>query len=43
MPELQVTENAPVNFEAGVVLEHKDLISIGFGYNYQQSFTFLRD
>lgn len=37
--EVQVQENSPVNFEGGVVLEHRDIFSIGLGYNYQQSYT----
>ncbi len=37
--EVQLSENAPVNFQAGLVLEHNDIFSIGFGYDYQQSYT----
>lgn len=31
--------NAPLEFEGGVRLEHKDLIWVGFNYHYQQSFS----
>ena len=37
--EVQLQENAPANFQAGIVLEHRDLLSIGVGYNYKQSYT----
>jgi type IX secretion system PorP/SprF family membrane protein len=31
--------NAPVDFEAGARLEHKDLIWVGFNWHYKQNYT----
>ena len=36
---VNIQPNAPVDFETGVRLEHKDLISIGFNYHYKQSYS----
>ncbi len=36
---LKYLPNTPVDFEAGVRLEHKDLLWVGLGYHHQQSYS----
>jgi type IX secretion system PorP/SprF family membrane protein len=37
--ELRYQPNAPVDFEGGVVLDHKDFLRIGFSAHYRQDYT----
>ncbi len=37
--EMRYLPNAPVDFEAGAVITHKDLLSFGIGFHYKQSYT----
>ena len=36
---LKYQPNAPADFEAGVRLEHRDMLWIGFSYHYKQSYS----
>jgi type IX secretion system PorP/SprF family membrane protein len=37
--EVRYQPNAPADYEGGVLLDHKDLIRIGFSMHYKQSYT----
>lgn len=37
--EIRYQPEAPVDYEGGLILYHKDLLHFGFSYHYQQSYT----